>query len=269
VNSARALDLELLSCRCNRHKKQIERIEILAQIGEWNMVNSLFLCALSAEKREKQRRKGQSFESATHHCGSQYCAFCGWRRTKRFRDKYVPRLLRCIANGDEVIRATFTTPNPSEIYARTYDSLFSQFISLKQQPYFKERIAGALVRAETTFNKDRNDFHPHLEAILVVRLKLKSQEVVQGWRRHTGHRAKCYRVRLDRNNPYSSRANLVDKVTYICKEISLDIGEGFGPLYVATKGKQLVRPYGVLRKKKGASYSGGEVNWADTSKQGL
>lgn len=228
-----------------RRRAQQERIKSLREIGEHGLADRFTRCLYAAQQRHRERNAGLGLTLPTYHCGSQFCVYCGWRRATFLRNKYEPRLIRLVNQGYVLSRGYFTIPNPSDLHVEVYDYLFSLFKKFIRLRFFNNSIYGALARAETTFNKVRRDYHPHLETILITKRRIRG--IADEWEARTGYKASTLEIAVHIDNPFTNEV-IEDAVDYACKEIPLDIGDGFIPLYLATRGKRLVRSYGIVRK---------------------
>lgn len=125
----------------------------------WNFLNFF-----ATEDLEKKKLNKSNF------CKNRFCPMCSWRQAKKDALK-ISILLKYIQAelGLEFIFLTLTAPNVvgaelnDEI--KRYNKAFSKLLKRKEV----SRIAKGTVRKlEVTYNKERDDYHPHLHVMIAV-----------------------------------------------------------------------------------------------------
>ena len=199
-------------------------------------------------------------------CQLRYCEFCSWRDSRRVVRKYFKRLLACVDDGYRLAILTLTIHNLSSISSQDYDRLSKNLKGLLQHDLFKANVFGVLARIETTFDADREEFHPHIHIILAYRACIPQKEIKPLWQMLTAdiedyqpsdmpaaqassRSTWIQKLEFDESNPASVRKAIRNALNYICKFNPIASPEAFAAHYCATAGKQLIRAYGRLRRQ--------------------
>ena len=111
---------------------------------------------------------------SVHFCGHRLCVNCQYR--KSMRQYYTSKeLAREALKGHPTLKFVFltlTVPNvPLRGLSKAIDSLFESWRRLYQRKEVKSAVKGYLRTLEVTYNHERDDWHPHIHAVLVVSSK--------------------------------------------------------------------------------------------------
>lgn len=231
-----------------RHRAQTERINALISIGEMDRAFQFIRCLRSVENERNLRIQGQYLSYSGFRCKNQFCAFCAYKRAMKKKKQYLHRFVKFAESGLKMHWDTYTIPNVDQLQFADYQSLFNIFKKLSRSRHISDYMIGALVRAETTYNADRKSYHPHLEAIVITDGGLRARG--EEWERLTAGRAITRSVETNRGSKKAMQKQIANVISYVCKEIPLNLGSGFISVYYASKGKPLIRPYGSLRNRR-------------------
>jgi hypothetical protein len=171
----------------------------------------------------------------------------------------------CVDGGLRIAILTLTVPNVSTIKSEDYDRLFEKLKALLNLEYVRRYIYGGVAKIETTYNVDRQEFHPHLHILIVYKACIPQKKIKALWAILTAELESSAfsdtptstamsrsvwikRVHFNRSNTASVRKAVRDSLNYLCKFNPINDPEAFASLYCETKGKRLIRAYGGLRK---------------------
>ncbi|HKQ03729.1 MAG TPA: protein rep [Blastocatellia bacterium] len=199
-------------------------------------------------------------------CQLRYCEFCHWRDSRRIFRKYFRRLLACVDEGYRLAILTLTIRNLSSIRSQDYDRLSQNLKMFFQHDLFKQHVYGGLSRIETTFNDNRQEFHPHIHIIIAYRACISQNEIKAVWKALTAdiedyepsdspaaqassRSTWIKKIEFNKSNPARIRKAIRGALNYVCKFNPIASPEAFANYYCATNGKRLVRAYGGLRRR--------------------
>ena len=103
-------------------------------------------------------------------CKNRFCPMCAWRKARKnaLKISVLMQYLREEENK-EFVFLTLTAPN---VKAEELDDEIKHynksFQRLMQRKEVKNTVRGYVRKLEVTYNKERNDYHPHFHVILVV-----------------------------------------------------------------------------------------------------
>ena len=198
-------------------------------------------------------------------CQLRHCEFCSWRESRKARKQYLLRFLKCIDDGLRIATLTLTVPNVPTLKGQDYDRLFERVKEFLNLDYVRRCIFGGVARIETTYNADRQEFHPHFHILIVYKACISQKKIKALWGKLTGdlenyELSDCptssdfsrsvwiKKINFNRSNPASVRKAVRKSLNYLCKFSPIDDPEAFASIFCATKGKRLIRAYGGLRK---------------------
>jgi hypothetical protein len=198
-------------------------------------------------------------------CRLRYCEFCYWRESRRVRKQYLRRFLEYVDDGLRIAILTLTIPNVASLNSEVYDRLFESLKELLNLDYVRRYIYGGVAKVETTYNADRQEFHPHLHILIVYKACIPQKKIKALWALLTAdlehyepsdvpassvssRSVWIKRVKFNRDSPASVRKAVRDSFNYLCKFNPINDPEAFASLYSVTNRKRLIRAYGGLRK---------------------
>jgi len=106
----------------------------------------------------------------SNNCDNRFCPICAWKKSRKnaLKISVLMQYLREEERKDFVF-LTLTAPN---VKAEELDDEIKHynksFQRLMQRKEVKNAVRGYVRKLEVTYNKDRDDYHPHFHVILVV-----------------------------------------------------------------------------------------------------
>ena len=104
-------------------------------------------------------------------CRVRLCPMCAWRRSLKIFGQ-VSKVIDYLSLNHEVnyLFGTFTIKNCHiDDLSSTIDHLLYSWKKLSLQKKFKSVVTGSFRALEVTYNKDRDDYHPHLHILIMVK----------------------------------------------------------------------------------------------------
>ncbi len=125
---------------------------------------------------------GDGILVASNLCRERLCPLCQWRRSLRVYGQTQKILDRLEPDGYAYLHLVLTIPNckAADLYEqigflfRRSSALFSDRLypkgdQLARHCHFKRAFRGVLRALEVTYNRERDDYHPHLHCLVAVR----------------------------------------------------------------------------------------------------
>src|SRR5699024_8471897 len=106
----------------------------------------------------------------SNNCDNRFCPICAWKKSRKnaLKISVLMQYLREEKNKDFVF-LTLTAPNvKSEELEDEIKHYNQSFQRLMQRKEVKNAVRGYVRKLEVTYNKERDDYHPHFHVILVV-----------------------------------------------------------------------------------------------------
>jgi plasmid rolling circle replication initiator protein Rep len=106
----------------------------------------------------------------SNNCDNRFCPICAWKKSRKnaLKISVLMQYLRVEKNKDFVF-LTLTGPNVKadelDDEIKHYNKSFQRLMQRKE---VKNAVRGYVRKLEVTYNKDRDDYHPHFHVILVV-----------------------------------------------------------------------------------------------------
>jgi plasmid rolling circle replication initiator protein Rep len=103
-------------------------------------------------------------------CGDRFCPMCSWRKARKDAQKIaiLMEYLRC-KKGYEFIFLTLTAPNvKGERLSEETQRYNESFKKMMKRQEVEKVVKGYIRKLEVTYNKERDDFHPHFHVLLAV-----------------------------------------------------------------------------------------------------
>lgn len=201
----------------------------------------------------------------SNSCKNRFCPICSWKKAQKDGMK-IAVVMQAIKEevNYEFLFLTLTVPNvPAEKLDDEIREMSKAYNHLSKLKRFKQIAKGYIRKLEVTYNKDRDDYHPHFHILIAVnrsyfnsRYYIKQSEWLEMWREVTG------KVGIDENGKDEIVALDVRKVKtgenetaylemakYSAKDSDLNISqEVFDGFYKALKGKRLITYSGVFKE---------------------
>lgn len=103
-------------------------------------------------------------------CRDKFCPMCAWRRTRKMYNQ-VYSCIDSIQSDYQFLFLTLTIPNVEAVeLSNTIDLLNKSFQAFIRYNFLKDILVGYVKCLEITYNRRRDDYHPHLHVLLVVSL---------------------------------------------------------------------------------------------------
>lgn len=114
--------------------------------------------------------KGVAKVATANFCRRRLCNICVWRRQSKFVAQTFPVIQALRDSGFRFIFATASLPNvPLERLSATIDQMLKAYDLLLKRRKVKRAWEGKIRALEVTYNRERNDFHPHIHMLVAVR----------------------------------------------------------------------------------------------------
>jgi plasmid rolling circle replication initiator protein Rep len=126
-------------------------------------------------------------------CKDKLCAMCSWRRSMKIFGQ-VSQIMDIIEKDYDFLFLTLTIRNvPGSEICGAIDELNMAWHRLSGYKRFKNVVKGFFKAVEVTYSKSRDDYHPHLHSVLVVKKDyfksddyIKSEEFCKLWQKALG-----------------------------------------------------------------------------------
>ena len=103
-------------------------------------------------------------------CKNRFCPVCAWRKARKnaLKISILMQYLKAEENKDFIF-LTLTAPNVKKEELQDEIKHYNQsFQRLMQRKEVKNSVRGYVRKLEVTYNKERDDYHPHFHVILAV-----------------------------------------------------------------------------------------------------
>ena len=108
--------------------------------------------------------------ATANFCRRRLCNICVWRRQSKFVAQTFPVIQALRTEGYRFIFASASLPNvPLDRLTATIDQLMKAYDLLLKRRKIKRSWVGKIRALEVTYNRERNDFHPHIHIMVAVR----------------------------------------------------------------------------------------------------
>lgn len=238
---------------------------IINHVSDKNLENiwncGTFLNFFATEDLEKKKLNKSNF------CKNRFCPMCSWRQAKKDALK-ISILLKYIQAelGLEFIFLTLTAPNVVGVELndeiKRYNKAFSKLLKRKEV----SKIAKGTVRKlEVTYNKERDDYHPHLHVMIAVNKSyfkkkdyISKKKWLELWQ-EVMEDTSITQVDIRRMNTEDT-SSICEIAKYGAKDADYMISQDvFDTFYKALKGKQLITYSGVFKAAL-KLFNGGELD---------
>lgn len=135
---------------------------------------------------------GKSKLINANFCKDKFCPMCSWRRSKKVYSQ-VHSCVDYMKNNYQFLLLTLTVPNvKASQLSDTITHLNYSFNKMVNYPQFQRIYRGCVKVLEVTYNRERDDFHPHFHILLAVSANyfrsddyLKQFDFLYMWRKAT------------------------------------------------------------------------------------
>lgn len=146
-------------------------IKTLLELGEERKALNIEQCGtfldIWHDQNGIERVKGSNF------CRERLCSVCAWRRQARFLATTEPALKKLDiehGNNAQYIFITLTVKNCSgEALSREITQILKAWDRLYKRKPFSTFALGGVRSVEVTYNKEKNTYHPHLHALVLMK----------------------------------------------------------------------------------------------------
>ncbi|MDY5213425.1 protein rep [Intestinibacter sp.] len=222
----------------------------MSQANLFNIFNCGTYISFFADESLKKKKVNKS-----NFCKNRFCPLCSWRKARKDGLK-ISILLKYIQEelGYEFIFLTLTAPNVAgsdlsdEI--KRYNKSFKNLMQLKE---IKKITKGYVRKLEVTYNKERDDYHPHFHVMIAVnksyfksRDYIKRNKWLELWKECMND-SSITQVDVKKMNTSDSNA-IAEIAKYGAKDADYLISqEVFDIFYRSLKGKQLLTYSGAFK----------------------
>lgn len=190
-------------------------------------------------------------------CKNRFCPVCAWRKARKNALK-ISILMQYLKQEEhkEFLFLTLTAPNVKadelndEI--RHYNQSFKRLMERKE---VKSAVKGYVRKLEVTYNKDRDDYHPHFHVILAVdkhyfnnqRQYIKRDRWLELWQQSTKN-ALITQVDIRRVKHTDNKKEVSEIAKYSAKDADyLQAQTVFDTFYKSLSGKRLIVYSGLFK----------------------
>ncbi|MDA2113618.1 protein rep [Bacillus cereus] len=204
-------------------------------------------------------------------CNWRFCPQCAHRLSlnRAFVLKVI--MTKLVEQGYRFLFLTFTIPNvEGEDLRDALTELSDGWKRLSERKKYKHWIVGGVRKTEVTYNKKRNDYHPHLHILVCVKADyfkhktlnengkririypniIDKAEWRNDWQRAVRNpRAEQIDVQAVSNTPKKLGKSVAELAKYSAKDSDMSTSRDvFKWFYLGMKGKRLFAPFGVMRE---------------------
>lgn len=211
---------------------------------------STFLMFASDKTLEKKKQmKGNS-------CKNRFCPVCAWKKARK--DALILSILMKyiqIEHQKEFIFLTLTTPNvPANKLDEEIKKYNKSFKKLMERKEVRSVVKGYVRKLEVTYNKDRDDFHPHFHVLIAVnksyftdkRYYIKRDRWLEMWKEVVGDPT-ITQVHVQKIK-HDSRKEVSEIAKYSAKDSDYLVNKDvFKAFYSSLKGKRLIVHSGLFK----------------------
>lgn len=205
-------------------------------------------------------------------CNWRFCPQCA-RRLALQRSFALKAIMTKLAEkGHRFLFVTLTIPNvDGKGLSEALTELSDGWKRLSERKKYKKWIVGGVRKTEVTYNKKRDDFHPHLHMLVCVKADyfktvrvrkdgarvreypnmIPFEEWQADWQRAVRNkRAEQIDVKAVSNTPKKLAKSIAELAKYSAKDSDMTLSKDvFKYFYLGLKGKRLFAPFGIMRKE--------------------
>lgn len=125
--------------------------------------NTFMMMVADKDFEKKKQHKGNS-------CKNRFCPICAWKKARK--DALALSIMMAYLKQEEkkeFIFLTLTAPNvPAEELSNEIKHYNHSFKKLMERKEVKKVVKGYARKLEITYNKERDDYHPHFHVLIAV-----------------------------------------------------------------------------------------------------
>ncbi len=218
-----------------------------------------------AEDEPRENRKLLS----GYFCRQRLCSGCAWRRSVKAAQCLSAISAKLAAEGRVMLMITLTIPNVPgpelrDSFRHLYES-WHKFMRRKRYACWADNVR----KLEVTYNRERDDYHPHLHALVYVRpgyfkgkTYISQAQLLEDWRAVT-KQPEITQVDLRRCRDRGESNGIVEVAKYTVKASDYNHSQDvFNTMYKALKHTRLMTFGGQCKELRDA-YQRGELSEYD------
>lgn len=210
-----------------------------------------FMLFVADESLEKKKLYG------ANSCKHRFCPVCSWRKSRKNALK-ISILMEYLKQEEnkEFLFLTLTAPNVKAGELKDEIKHYNEaFKRLMQRKEVKSAVKGYIRKLEVTYNKERDDYHPHFHVILAVdkhyfnnkRQYIKRGRWLELWQQSTKN-ALITQVDVRKVKPQTNKKEISEVAKYSAKDSDyLEDEQVFDTFYQALSGKRLIVYSGLFK----------------------
>ena len=193
----------------------------------------------------------------SNNCENRFCPICSWKKSRKnaLKISVLMQYLREEENKDFVF-LTLTAPNVKgeelDDEIKHYNQSFQRLMQRKE---VKNAVRGYVRKLEVTYNKERDDYHPHFHVILVVdkqyfnnkKQYIKRDRWLELWQKSTKNNL-ITQVDVRKVKATDNKKEVSEIAKYSAKDSDyLEDEKVFDTFYKSLSGKRLIVYSGLFK----------------------
>lgn len=193
----------------------------------------------------------------SNNCENRFCPICAWKKSRKnaLKISVLMQYLRAEENKDFVF-LTLTAPNVKgeelDDEIKHYNQSFQRLMQRKE---VKNAVRGYVRKLEVTYNKERDDYHPHFHVILVVdkqyfnnkKQYIKRDRWLELWQKSTKNNL-ITQVDVRKVKATDNKKEVSEIAKYSAKDSDyLEDEKVFDTFYKSLSGKRLIVYSGLFK----------------------
>jgi len=193
----------------------------------------------------------------SNNCENRFCPICAWKKSRKnaLKISVLMQYLREEENKDFVF-LTLTAPNVKgeelDDEIKHYNQSFQRLMQRKE---VKNAVRGYVRKLEVTYNKERDDYHPHFHVILVVdkqyfnnkKQYIKRDRWLELWQKSTKNNL-ITQVDVRKVKATDNKKEVSEIAKYSAKDSDyLEDEKVFDTFYKSLSGKRLIVYSGLFK----------------------
>ncbi len=247
-----------------KHNSNLHTADWLADFVSDAALQDYIRCGERLEMAEDESRENRKLLNG-YFCEQRLCSGCAWRRAVKNAQCLSAISGEMHKDGKVALMVTLTVPNvPGEILREAIQHIGKSWVKLLKRGRYK--CWGDNVRkVEVTYNRERDDTHPHLHALVYVgksyfkgQKYISQAQLLKDWREVTGQ-PEITQVDLRRCRDKGDTNGILEVAKYTAKASDYNQSrEVFQTMYKGLKGIRLMTYAGRCRDLRDA-YARGDL----------